>query len=84
MMYLKNEWITAWFVACWYKFKKPKSYFNNYWTGLAKNVPDLSDPETMYLTNDLMNWAELIELFLRTEFSDWIIIGLTTNLLWIF
>ena len=26
-----------WFVACWYKFSKAKSCFNNYWMNMVKN-----------------------------------------------
>ena len=25
-----------WIFACWYIFKKAKSYFNNYWVGMVK------------------------------------------------
>ena len=26
-----------WFLVCWYKFKKAKSYFNNFFVVVAKN-----------------------------------------------
>ena len=37
---VSQEWIDemCWFFACWYKFRKAKSYFNNYWVGMVKNV----------------------------------------------
>ena len=34
-----QEWIDemSWFFACWYKFRKSKSYFNDYWVRMVKN-----------------------------------------------
>ena len=36
---VSQEWIDAmnWFLACWCKFKKTKSYFNDFWVGQVKN-----------------------------------------------
>ena len=36
---VSQEWINemGWFFACWYKFIKAKSYFNNYWVSVIKN-----------------------------------------------
>ena len=35
---LSQEWIDelSWFFACWYKFRKPKSYFNVHFVGMTK------------------------------------------------
>ena len=34
-----QEWLDGmnWFFACWCKFRKAKSYFNDFWVGLVKN-----------------------------------------------
>ena len=36
---VSQEWIDGmdWFLACWCKFKKAKSYFNDFWVDLVKN-----------------------------------------------
>ena len=36
-----------WFFTCWYKFRKPKSYFNNHWVGMVKNGQGLIDHGTL-------------------------------------
>ena len=54
------------FFACWYKFMKAKSYFNNYWVGLVKNWQGLKIVEFLnevHLTNDLLNWVEWLTDF---------------------
>ena len=35
---LSQKWTDEinWFFACWYKFKKAKSWFNDFWVGLVK------------------------------------------------
>ena len=40
-----QEWINemSWFFACWYKFRKAKSYFNIYWVDMLKNGWGLVD-----------------------------------------
>ena len=42
---VSQEWIDelGWFFACWYKFMKAKSYFDNYWVGVVKNGRGLKD-----------------------------------------
>ena len=35
-----------WFFACWYKFRKAESWFNNSWVGMVKNNHDLLVHET--------------------------------------
>ena len=44
---VSQEWIDemSWFFACWYKFRKAKSFFS-YWVGIAKNGRDLIDHGT--------------------------------------
>ena len=37
----------SWFFVCWYKFRKAKSYFNNYWVGMTKNGRGLIDHGTL-------------------------------------
>ena len=37
----------SWFFACWYKFRKAKSYFNNYWVDIVKNARDLIEHRTL-------------------------------------
>ena len=45
-----------WFLVCWYKFGKAKSYFNNYWECTVKNWRSLMKItgllNQVYLTND--------------------------------
>ena len=43
------EWINelGWFFACWYKFMKAKTYFNNYCEGVFKNGQRLKDCGTL-------------------------------------
>ena len=57
---VSQEWVDqmSWFFACWYKFRKAKSYFNNYRVGMVKNECGLIDHRTP--TNDLMNWADWV------------------------
>ena len=75
-----------WTFPCWYKFRKDKYWVNNYWLGMLKNVRDLLDHGTLksgvsHKWCDEPSW--LNEWFLHAD-SDWIIFGLTTNLLYIF
>ena len=46
---VSQEWIneSGSFVACWCKFMKAKSYFNNYWVGVVKNEQGLKDRGTL-------------------------------------
>ena len=30
-----------WFLVCWYKFRKAKNYFNNFWKFMVKIAHDL-------------------------------------------
>ena len=34
-----QNWLSLayWFFACWYKFRKAKSRYNNFWVGLIKD-----------------------------------------------
>ena len=45
---VSQEWINefGWFFACWYKFRKAKSYIN-YWVGMFKNRGGLIDHGTL-------------------------------------
>ena len=56
---VSQEWIDemSWFIACWHKFRKAKSYFNNYWLGMVKNGPELPLDTKIRSANDLMNSA---------------------------
>ena len=76
----------SWFFPCWYKFRKAKSYFNNYWLNMVKNWPGFRDHGSLKL--DVSHkWfdklSRVIEWFLCTD-SDGIVFGLTSNLLYIF
>ena len=48
---LSQEWIDeiSWFFACWYKIRKAKSYFDNYWLCMVKNWWGLIDHGTLKL-----------------------------------
>ena len=41
--FVSQKWIAvmSWFFVRWYKFRKAKSYFNNYWMDIVKNGPDI-------------------------------------------
>ena len=65
---VSQEWMyeLGWFFACWYKFMKAKSYFNNYRLGVVKNGWVLKDCGTLspgVSTNDSMNWADWLNDF---------------------
>ena len=44
-----QEWIDemSWFFACWYKFRRAKPSFNNYWVAIIKNRQDPLDHEIL-------------------------------------
>ena len=46
---VSQEWIDelGWFFASWYKFRKAKSYFNNYWVGVVRDGQGLIDHGTL-------------------------------------
>ena len=85
---LSQEWIDemSWFFAFWYKFKKAKSYFNNYWVSIVKIGWSFVDHGTLK-SGFSHKWfdklSRLSESFLHVG-SDGIIFGLITNLLSIF
>ena len=75
---VSQEWINELgsFVACWCKFMKTKSYFNNYWVGVVKNEQGLKDrgtlkPGTSHKWFDELN--RLTEWFLHAD-SDRILL----------
>ena len=74
---VSQEWINEldWFFAGWYRFMRAKSYFNNYWVGVAKNGQGLKDRGTLE-PGISHNWfdelSRLIEWFLHAD-SDGII-----------
>ena len=81
---VSQEWINELgsFVACWCKFMKAKSYFNNYWVGVVKNEQGLKDrgtlkPGTSHKWFDEL--SRLIEWFLHAD-SDGIIFCSTLSL----
>ena len=45
-----------WFFGCWYKFRKAKSYFNEFWVGMVKNGHGL------LVQNECMNFADLLHV----------------------
>ena len=74
------------FFTCWYKSRKVKCYFNDYWVGMLKNEQDLLDPGTVKSGVSHKWFGELTRLtewFLHAG-SGWIIVGLTINLFCIF
>ena len=85
---VSQEWIDemSWLFACWYKFRKAKSYFNNDWVGMVKNEWGLIDHETLK-SHISHKWfdelSRLIEWFLHTD-RDGIIFGLMASPLCIF
>ena len=73
----------SWFSACWYKFRKAKSYFNNYWVGMVKNGWGLTDhgtPRSGLSHKWLDEFSRLIEWFLYAN-TDGVIFDLKVNLL---
>ena len=59
---LSQEWIDGmkWFSACLCKFKKAKSYFNDFWVGLVKNGGGHLVHEPQNLLNEFMDWAHFL------------------------
>ena len=81
----------GWFFACWYKFRKAKSYFNNDQLCMVKNGEALEVMgllNQVHLTNDLMNWADWLNDFLVMKwFLVWppfYSVSLTFILYWLF
>ena len=81
---VSQEWIDemSWFLACWYKLREAKIYFNNYWVDMVKNGQDLLDHGTLK-SRVSHKWfdelSRLIEWFLCAD-SEGITFGLTTDL----
>ena len=74
----------SWFFACWYKFRKAKSYFN-YWMGLVKNRQDVFGQKTLKSSVpwewfDEFSW--LIEWYLHVD-CDAISFGWTAIILYL-
>ena len=46
---VSQEWIDeiSWLLPYWYKFRKAKSHFDNYWVGIVKNWWGLIDHGTL-------------------------------------
>ena len=70
---VSQEWINELgsFVACWCKFMKVKSYFNNYWVGVVKNEQGLKDCGTFKPVTSRKWFVELnllIAWFLHADF----------------
>ena len=68
---VSQEWIDEmnWFFACSYKFRKAKSYFDNYWVGMVRNGQGLLDLETLKsgVSHKWWDeWSRLFEWFLHT------------------
>ena len=69
----------SWFLACWYKFRKVNSYFDNYWVGLVKNGWGVIDHWTLK-SGVSHKWFD--DLSRLTEWLlEWNNVGLVTNLL---
>ena len=83
---VSQEWSDemSWFCTCSYKFRKTKSYFNNYLVGMVKNGWGLIDHGTFKSGVSHKWFDELSRLNERFLHSDGIIFGLTANLLCIF
>ena len=83
-----QEWVDemGWFLACWYKFRKVKSCFYNYWVDMVKNRWGITDYGT-HKSGVSHNWfdelSRLIEWYLLAD-SDGIVFVLMANLLCIF
>ena len=81
---VSQEWIDemSWFFSCWYKFRKAKSCFNNYWVGMVKNEWGLIDHGTLK-SGVSHKWfdelSRLIEWFLHDD-NDGIIFYSTVYL----
>ena len=77
---VSQEWIDqmSWFFACWSKFRRTKSYFDNYWVAMVKNEFGLIDNGTVksdVSQNDLMNWADWLN-------DSWMLIVMEWFLVW--
>lgn len=72
----RTTWWNEVIFVCWYKFRKPKSYYNNCWVGMGENVWGLIDLGA--LISQIIWWIEQIEWL---NDSGRIILGLMANLL---
>ena len=69
---VSQEWIDelGWFFACWYKFMKAKTYFNNYWVGVVKKGRGLKDRWTLKLGISHKWFDELSKLIEWFGYAD--------------
>ena len=81
---VSQEWIDgmSWYFTCWCKFRKAKSYFNDFWVGMVRTgrghlVNEALNP--LYLKSELTNSAD----FLHAD-CEAIIFGKTDIVLCIF
>ena len=85
---VSQEWVDemGWFLACWYKLRKVKSCFYNYWVDMVKNRWGITDHGT-HKSGVSHNWfdelSRLIEWYLLAD-SDGIVFVLMANLFCIF
>ena len=76
---VSQEWIDemSCFFACWSKFRKTKSYFDNYWVVMVKNEHGLTDDGTVksdVSQNDLMNWADWLNDSCMLIVIEWFLV----------
>ena len=86
---VSQEWINELgsFVACWCKFMKAKSYFNNYWVGVVKNEQGLKDrgtlkPGTSHKWFDEL--SRLIEWFVHADSDGILLFALNDTSYWLY
>ena len=65
---LSQEWIHGmnWFFACWFEFRKAKSYFTDFWVYSVKNGHGsllYQILKILYLKNEWMNWADFLHAY---------------------
>ena len=61
-----------WFFVCWHKFRKTKSWFNDFCVGLVKNGCGLLVHETLkYAVSDELSWFCECWLCCNSFGSDW-------------
>ena len=64
-IHINQMLVKKWFFAWWCKFRKTKSYFNDFWVDLVKNGHDHVVHETLKSADKFIDWAD----FLHADFD---------------
>ena len=84
LSFLNNEMVRwANFSACWYKFRKAKSYFNNYWVGVVKYGCNVWGHESLKLAVSPKNGRNKPDYFACGFWCGWLFLCVTMRSSWV-